>query len=87
MAALKELECMARELHAVRVLDAWAKKHVSTWAVDDRGGEVVCIGADYTEDLRKGGNRDFEVEGKTPAEARIAAAKALLEEDPELADV
>jgi hypothetical protein len=62
------------ELHAVRVLDAWAKKHSGLWVSKPK----KCW---YSSDDAAGHG-----DGATAAEARSAAAKALLEEDPSLGE-
>jgi hypothetical protein len=73
-----EIAWLRRELHAVRVLDAWvAKRCHYLWQIDRfRGDYAVRV-------LDSGEGCTFDY-CKTPALARIAAAKALLEEDPNI---
>lgn len=71
----------ADDLRAIRVLDAWAKKHTGTVSLnysqlDSRVLTIACTSSFTT-------CRRF-VDTATPSEARIAAAAALVEEDPSL---
>jgi hypothetical protein len=69
-------------LWAVRVLDAWAEKHIRrapspVCLVDERWSVAVPIRV-------PGGSETRAFYASTPDAARIAAAKALVAEDPTL---
>jgi hypothetical protein len=74
-----KLEADARALWAVRVLDAWASKPGLCWKLECSHGSyrVTHWSAYDSEHGLLGG-------GPTPDSARIAAAKALMAEDPSL---
>jgi hypothetical protein len=80
----RELDEALAELSAVRVLDAWARKHrynVPQVQNSMRSGDLWELFA-FSENT---GMR-MPYAGATPARARIVAAAALLAEDPGLAN-
>lgn len=80
--ALEKDRADARALKAVRVLDAWAAKHASPLGVNSH--DIGCSGNGERWAVFIG-ERKFEHAG-SPDAARIAAAEALLAEDPSLGD-
>jgi len=81
--SLAELERLAADVWAFRVLDAWSEKHSNTWAMDKVGGVWLCLGAHYLDALDT--ESTFFCEGPSASAARITAAEALVKEDPSLA--
>jgi len=79
LSLIAELERLRAELEVVRVIDAWAKKTCRNVPQIERG----VRGEEWVMFVTIDGERAWFA-CKTPAETRAAAAKALLEEDPEL---
>ena len=76
-------EADAKHLRAVKILDAWAKKHVGTrayWQAQPCSEKDFACRAGFVGDDR----RKIVVYGNTPAGARAKAADALAKHDPSL---
>jgi hypothetical protein len=84
--ALTVLEADARALRAVRVLDAKLARfpECTSWEVGAIGGEFFVTFTDAQRDSLDGPWDDAS--GRGPDAARIAAAEALVKEDPSLGD-
>ncbi len=82
--AATRLEADARALWAVRVLDRWAKgSKALEWRVTDCSEQVCCT---LQRTVNGGQVADTDYYGPTPDAARIAAAEALVAEDPTLGE-
>jgi hypothetical protein len=76
---------MARELRAVRVLDAWSKKHSGSWRVYEDQEPAPDAAVCHAELYNSGGAYiKHSSYAATAVQARIDAADALLKEDPTL---